>query len=520
MKRKVLAAVLMLSLLAGALSANMAQSPAIFAQDTPSSVEDYDFNDNGRIDREEAIAALNDCLVYGTIDEELARAVIDAYLLGAESVLREEPRIESVSPEVQRRGQTVTITGERFGWNEIQQSMAPAGRSVGMRRNIYAGEGELVPVEPEIHEMPIEFWDDYMIEATVPMDIPVEGQRGTGVSSESYSIQIYDRGTPVGNSVWFTFLFGLQYYHEQLPQYLGNYPMDIEKDWTENLQGVTHDDEHWFFTRRQGILKFHVTTDLDTDSGDAVVTRGMPDQLKQMGYDHFGDPDHFYWNGVGYLFIPVEGGRKDAILAVFRNDSELTYIGYTILTGQTTRAGWCAINPVDNLLYSSHNHIHTFSSPIYRYTVDFNALENNTVRITPLGGWGIWEESGGSLLPMEVKRYIQGGTFSPDGWLYLANGYHEDTPDSEGGIRVFDPDGILRYHSSHGLDATFQYRFDSSWYGSWQEPQGLTFWDLDKLREPMDIPYEWGPGQLHAILLDKSNLDWHDNLYFKHYRIE
>jgi|GEM_PF-1550827 len=514
MKRKIVAFTLVLALLAGALSANMAQSPAICAEDTPSSVEDYDFNGNGRSDFEEAIAALNDCLVYGTIDEELARAVIDAYLLGAESVSREEPRIESVSPEVQRRGQTVTITGERFGWNEIQQSMAPAGRSVGIREPIHAGEGEFVPIEPETYGMPVESWDNHMIEVTVPMDIPVEGQRGTGVSSETYSIQIYDRGTPVGNSASFTFLFGLQYYHEELPEYLGNCPRNIDRNWTEKLQGVTHDDEHWFFTRKtpeNAILKFHVTTDLNADWDDAVAEAPRPNELDELDYWHFGDPDHFYWNGVGYLFVPVEGRDKDAILAVFRNDDDLTFIGYTTLDSQTDKAGWCAINPVDNLLYSSHNEIKG-SLPVYRYTVNFTALENDIVQITPHSNFTLWEESGGSLLPIHVKKYIQGGTFSPDGWLYLANGY--DCPDEDGGIHVFDPDGILRYHSSLTKGATFEYRFDKD-FPLWQEPEGLTFWDLDELRVPLDIPYEWGRGQLHAILIN-----WHNNLWFKHYRIE
>jgi len=84
MRRKIVAFTLVLALLTGALSANMAQSPAVLAQDTPSSVEDYDFNSNGIIDLDEAIAAVDDCLVYGTIDCELAHEVMDAFLSGEE----------------------------------------------------------------------------------------------------------------------------------------------------------------------------------------------------------------------------------------------------------------------------------------------------------------------------------------------------------------------------------------------------------------------------------------------------
>ena len=82
MRRIVIPAVIVLSLLAVVIPSPVNQPPPILAQDTPSSVADYDLNGNGRIDREEAIAALNDYLVYGIIDVELAGAVIEAYMSG------------------------------------------------------------------------------------------------------------------------------------------------------------------------------------------------------------------------------------------------------------------------------------------------------------------------------------------------------------------------------------------------------------------------------------------------------
>jgi hypothetical protein len=45
-----------------------------------------------------------------------------------------------------------------------------------------------------------------------------------------------------------------------------------------------------------------------------------------------------------------------------------------------------------------------------------------------------------------------------------------------------------------------------------EEPEGLTWWDLDRSDAPGI------EGQLHAIVLD--NDDNGDDIYFKHYRVE
>ena len=37
--------------------------------------------------------------------------------------------------------------------------------------------------------------------------------------------------------------------------YLGNHPKARENGWSEALQGVAHDDRHWFFTQKSRLWK-------------------------------------------------------------------------------------------------------------------------------------------------------------------------------------------------------------------------------------------------------------------------
>lgn len=311
----------------------------------------------------------------------------------------------------------------------------------------------------------------------------------------------------------------LDHLPEALPAYLGNHPDDFSDNWTDNLNGVTHSGEHWFFTQEKRLLKFYVTTNLETGRQNAVAHRGIPGELRVHGYDHFGDPDYLDLDGQGYIFVPVEGGNfgrdEQPRLAVFRDDDELAYVGAAPLVSQTesrgtARAGWCAISPVDRTLYSSHNLIDR-DAPVFRYAVAFDRLRDDVVSIEAVDDFVLRRPSGEVV---EIPRYLQGGCFSPRGHLYLANGKIDDN-EQEGGIRVFDMRGVLIVRSST-YRRPFLYQYDSRFLGAAEEPEGLTHWDLDTL--PPDRQAPGAAGQLHAILLDNDPLST-DEFYLKHYRI-
>lgn len=302
-----------------------------------------------------------------------------------------------------------------------------------------------------------------------------------------------------------------------LPDYLGNYPNNHRNDWNEKIQGVTHSLDYWFFTQLKVLYKFHISTDLKSDKDAAVITVNMPSDLSNIGCDHFGDPDYLEVNGQGYIFVPVEGSdgsecNSEPRLAVFRDDEQLTFIGSSLFPNQvsalgTSRAGWCAFSPIDNLLYSSHNKI-SEDFPVFRYQLDFDALELGSVQLQPESNL-VLHDNGNAI---KIDPYIQGGCFSPDGILYICSGkLFED--ESKGGIRVFSPTGELIHKSSLSKNP-FKYEYKAGLIHL-QEPEGMTYWDIDSLPAGIDAPGI--NGQLHAILLNKAA--GNDKIYFKHYKI-
>ncbi|MCX2681865.1 hypothetical protein OOZ15_18060 [Galbibacter sp. EGI 63066] len=305
--------------------------------------------------------------------------------------------------------------------------------------------------------------------------------------------------------------------------YIGNYPKNRETNWSDSLQGVTHDEEHWYFTQKTKIIKFHVSTRLSHNTDASVEVAHMPKSLERYGGDHFGDPDFIRFNRKGYLFIPVENeegvnriGNAPRI-AVFSTDGGLKFIGFYPLPQQnkrqkTARAGWCAIHPQTRILYSSHNRIDS-RYPVYMYKVDYRRIgqERNRDILTTAGRFELKDSRGN---PYIVSRYLQGGTFSPDGRLILLNGRaSNDTPAREGGIHIFDKNGRIVERSILGRSRRIKFRYQyEPGFPNYQEPEGITYWNLARRQS---LPSKKLKGQLHAILLNKQA--GKDNYWFKHY---
>lgn len=295
--------------------------------------------------------------------------------------------------------------------------------------------------------------------------------------------------------------------------YLGNYPSHRSPGWSNELQGLAHDLQNWFITQKDTLWKFALTHDLNRGVSKAapppgVRWSGIPGSLQQAGYDHFGDLDQY----GGFLFIPLEGSRTPQI-AVFRS-YDLFFVGSFVLTRQT-QAGWCALRlePDGLYLYTSNNVING-SNPIFRYRVDLRQL--NAIPANVAGAFQFVNSVAlyqGST-PLSIKPYLQGGEFSPDGsHLFLVNGKSSDFDQKDGGIWVFRGTQfqfvIKSTHTSNS--GSFFYEFHPG-YSKYEEPEGITFWDLDGRGAP-GLP----GGQLHVILLD--NDAGGDEFYIKHYRL-
>lgn len=352
--------------------------------------------------------------------------------------------------------------------------------------------------------------------------------------------------------------------------YVSNFPSADGFEWSELQNGVTHDDSNWFLTQETRLWKIPVSWRLDNDfSVDdlpaGVFTVGIPQELRDCKYTHFGDLEQL----DGFLLIPVEqtetppsgrGCPSSNALAVFRA-ADLSYVGSALLPaipGETparfpVRFPWIAFNPVDGLLYTSENTIAN-DRPLYRLainraallqacgasnatcdsfsTLDYGASLNDLAPFfTFKDTWPIYE-SDGSPLVQKLGRYIQGGDFSEKGFLYISNGKTGapsiEDPDSfsdyRNGIHVVDPAGRIVADSynpaqdcAFGLVCrtrdplgSFRFEFDPE-FPELEEPEGLDWWDLDDGRAP------GVRGQLHVMLL--ANQVGTDDIFFKHYRV-
>ena len=129
------------------------------------------------------------------------------------------------------------------------------------------------------------------------------------------------------------------------------YPSQITSHWkpydnselgdvqSEELNGVAHSDDYWFWIADLGIQRVLRGESLTSPVSGGI---GVPSQLS--GYDHFGDGDF----AEGFLFVPVTGGGP-AVVAVF--DEELNLRAWAPMPNG--EGGWVAINPVDGRLLAA-----------------------------------------------------------------------------------------------------------------------------------------------------------------------
>lgn len=297
-------------------------------------------------------------------------------------------------------------------------------------------------------------------------------------------------------------------------RYLGNYPKDRENGWSDNMQGVTHDEENWYFTQTAKLWKFPVGHDLNrritkADPARGILKVGIPYAMRRLGYNHFGDFDcaiHklIYNPTKRYLFIATEGKVNDRpippAIAVF-DAEDLSYIGHFAIPGQK-RFPWCAYNPADKLLYAYM----TDEKRIRCYKPDFVKLRQGEVHFRHVRSRVLKDRSGE---PLDYP-YPQGGCFTPDGRVFFAiNGYYKNSDRKTTGIHVFDTSFRRQARSTNGY-GSFNYEYHPGYTSNADEPEGITYWDLEDGRAPGIR------GVLHAIMNDQDALS-DDDFYFKHY---
>jgi hypothetical protein len=267
-------------------------------------------------------------------------------------------------------------------------------------------------------------------------------------------------------------------------EYLGDYPRESATGWSDNIQGVASTGSAWYFVQAQrGIWRIPVTHDLvEPLDGQHFKHVPVPAPFSEAEKRHLGDPDYL----DDFLFVPFEGWQPKQIL-MFRA-SNLQFLGAAPVSEQSD-APWCAINPRNRMIYSSH--FDTDHLNVYKLSI----LANTSGAIVGVElefryNFELKDTDGSRLF---VQR-VQGGAFSPSGHLYLISDV------DEGGILGFDiTTGRKIFHrSKSSLPAGF-------------EMEGITIFDADSVQAPHI------GGQIHVVWLRDQITD--DLVYFSHFRV-
>jgi hypothetical protein len=333
----------------------------------------------------------------------------------------------------------------------------------------------------------------------------------------------------------------------------GTYPCGAVS-WGEDqieVQGITHDDSNWYITAtdRAGLIdktidnaflwKIPVKDDLNLDAfhHPDVTYKTLydfpalwnhnchprpPCSDTLTGYVHWGDLDHYKYNSIDYLVVPMTSPSAvennvlawgDPAVVVFRGD-DLSLVGYGLLPGKSGTGqkdvGWCAIDPRTGDLYTSPDH----TSEVLGYEMPWSSLSvsgySGPFTIT-YNGFHRDFMDGIADTALDLHN-MQGGEFTPSGeLLYISNGGGhcagagaDDAGWPTDGIHAFETlnwreikhstnrcyDPNLRQGTSncdHPQSDYFDlsYDFDCGfWEFHAEQPEGLTIWDLYDGRAP------------------------------------
>jgi hypothetical protein len=324
--------------------------------------------------------------------------------------------------------------------------------------------------------------------------------------------------------------------------HLGDHPALARVPWSNEAQGITHDEAHWFLTTRSRLFKVPAAVDLASDPNGSsrssgVLQASIPGELRSRGFDHFGDLSWTTQQGVGVLCAPLEGEGLVAELAFFRA-SDLAYLGSAALPSSAHSAPFCAIDGGGHLVVGQAR-----SPDLARYSVDWSDVtERREVVLARTTDIRLRDERGAPL----AFEHLQGAAFSEDARrLYVIHGFFDDhacapwerafwtgscsADPSLGGIHVFElgacasgePCEASRIERSTnplagGEPSSFTYAYRATVWEA-EEPEGITVWDLESPGAPLAPRVR---GQVHALMLDNELVDGWDRVSIRHYRAE
>lgn len=322
--------------------------------------------------------------------------------------------------------------------------------------------------------------------------------RESSASVASYVI----KGTTWNNSLYLaSFNCYANYFESQQTYSLYNQsPKKACTNYSNDVQGICHDDEAWYishgagtdsFNRNHGTIhKVFLNQSLSKDVSASEVQQAnctiynhgileshrfykYYDNLNRVvgvkvGDIHIGDIDYFN----GYIFAPIyqngTDGSADAQILIFSTETfDLVWkeILYKKENVPFQGLAWCAVNPNDGCLYTSDGRINNeFSgrnSPLMAFKINFENLQNQKgpvfTNVTP-NGIPLQMPDGSPFL---LKAGMQGGCFDPYDNIYLVSGFEDHKAN----------DGIVAFKLKRNVESVVSEYIRTRAYFIWKEKQ-------------------------------------------------
>lgn len=244
--------------------------------------------------------------------------------------------------------------------------------------------------------------------------------------------------------------------------YATTYPFEAETVWSEEAQGIAHDDSSWYLSDRWSIYRIPLENDLA--EGRFGNSASLP-----PGCGHFGDLDHAH----GHLYVALEECEGRSPNRIYQLDAATFGVERwgRIPTAFQAGAPWVAVTPAGFFVTSDFE-----ADTINIFSPDFESGEYLRLEANV-------------ELPRVYHR-IQGGELSADGLLYLVSDDAEHP--TQAGIYVFELRGEkareVGFIPSPGVG------------DSGSELEGMTLWDLDS----PSMRGRGVAGHVHWIMLDND----------------
>lgn len=193
-----------------------------------------------------------------------------------------------------------------------------------------------------------------------------------------------------------------------------------EKDFLESCQGVANDNKYWYFTSngnkgRQGIFKYtasmkRVKSLKFTGNEKLLNIKDIPTKIISINnqkieyprFGHVGDPECY--NDI--IYVPIQNPHG---FLTINTSLEASTVKWFPTQKMGDSHPWCAINPLNEKLYTSKFINEDLNKSEYKLTL--YAYDSESIEREP---------EHDIELKIPTLR-VQGGSFSPNGTLFLSS---------------------------------------------------------------------------------------------------